>query len=216
MNLKMKTKTKVNTLAGIMAVVICFTAVPVIDVNASGNSSRWSKTINWEETIAPALKNQQTNKEGVYQQIKLGIQYKVISEGMIMHLYGGDEVNLPSEVIEKLYDEGYISGYLYKKMSGQQLTQEDIPNTVFDATYYYSKYEDLRQLIGTDADALFQHFITTGMSEGRVASTGFILEAYKKNYPELVKELGNNNAAYYEHYILFGISEGRVADRIVK
>lgn len=211
MSLKMEAKTRVRVVTGIMAAVMCFTIVPAIDVNASSSSSRWNKTISWEDTITPALKNQQTDTEGVYQQIKLGIQYKVISEGMIMHLYGGEEVNLPSEVIQKLYDEGYISGYLYKKMSGQQLTQGDIPKTVFDATYYYSQYEDLRELVGTDANALFQHFITKGMAEGRVASTGFQINTYKKNYPELAKELGDNNAAYYEHFILFGISEGRVA-----
>ena len=39
----------------------------------------------------------------------------------------------------------------------------------FDAAYYLARYPDLQQAIGNDEDALFNHYVTCGMAEGRVA-----------------------------------------------
>ncbi len=39
----------------------------------------------------------------------------------------------------------------------------------FDAAYYLARYPDLQQAIGNDETALYNHFVTCGMAEGRVA-----------------------------------------------
>lgn len=56
-----------------------------------------------------------------------------------------------------------------------------------------------------------EHFVNSGMKEGRQASEEFNLEAYKASNPDLVGALGDNNQSYYEHYIASGKAEGRKA-----
>ena len=70
---------------------------------------------------------------------------------------------------------------------------------------------DLATAFGDNQKALFEHFINSGMKEGRQASSQFNLEAYKANNPDLVAQFGDDNAKYYEHYISSGKAEGRIA-----
>ena len=70
---------------------------------------------------------------------------------------------------------------------------------------------DLADIIGANQKALFEHFVTSGMKEGRQGSAGFNLSAYKANNPDLVAVFGDDNVKYYEHYISQGRAEGRVA-----
>ena len=64
---------------------------------------------------------------------------------------------------------------------------------------------------GANQKALFEHFVTSGMKEGRQANSKFNLSAYKANNPDLVSVFGDDNAKYYEHYISSGKAEGRKA-----
>lgn len=82
---------------------------------------------------------------------------------------------------------------------------------VFVPTYYSSKYADLKKVYGTNATALFDHFIKFGMQEKRQASASFNVEVYKNNYVDLQKTFGNNYPEYYKHYCQFGKKEGRKA-----
>lgn len=59
--------------------------------------------------------------------------------------------------------------------------------------------------------ALFEHFINSGMKEGRQGSSQFNLAAYKANNPDLVALFGDDNVKYYEHYMAGGKAEGRKA-----
>ena len=56
-----------------------------------------------------------------------------------------------------------------------------------------------------------EHFVNSGMKEGRQGSSAFNLAAYKANNPDLVAAFGEDNQKYYEHYISSGKSEGRKA-----
>lgn len=80
---------------------------------------------------------------------------------------------------------------------------------VFDPTYYANKYADLKNAFGTNSTALFNHFCTNGMKEGRVASTNFNVITYKNNYADLRTAFGNNLPLYYRHYITNGHVEKR-------
>ncbi|MBQ9928717.1 MAG: VanW family protein [Lachnospiraceae bacterium] len=83
---------------------------------------------------------------------------------------------------------------------------------VFDWEYYYNNYADLQQTIGKNEAALFEHFVTTGMKEGRNGSADFQLKAYMLNNLDLLPVYGAKDlSAYYIHYMTCGKSEGRVA-----
>lgn len=82
---------------------------------------------------------------------------------------------------------------------------------VFDPEYYYSQYEDLQQAIGNDPEALFTHFVNSGIKEGRSGNPEFNLRAYIQNNPDLMPVYGENFAGYCQHYTASGKAEGRIA-----
>lgn len=85
-------------------------------------------------------------------------------------------------------------------------------STVFDWEYYYNTYPDLQQNIGKDANALFQHFLTSGMKEGRSGNAQFQVKAYMYNNLDLLPIYGAKDLSlYYTHYITCGKQEGRKA-----
>lgn len=84
-------------------------------------------------------------------------------------------------------------------------------DAVFDATYYYNRYADLRNAgLKTDAQ-LWEHFKTYGMKERRQASASFNVDKYASNYIDLRKAFGSNWKSYYRHYCEYGLKEGRKA-----
>lgn len=82
---------------------------------------------------------------------------------------------------------------------------------VYDYYSYKSLNPDLANLYRNNDYKYFQHFITSGMAEGRQANYDFNLATYKNNNPDLVAAFGDDNAKYYEHYITTGKAEGRKA-----
>lgn len=209
-------KKKIQKMAAVAAASVLTASLlmmPTVPVQAQTPSSgkTWD-VISWENTIKPALAKT-TDVNTVYRELKQGIQYKVLSEGNIRHLYEDQTTKLPIEAVQKLYTEGLVSGYLYHLLAGQPFTADDM-KPVFDAAVYYQKNQDIQGPVGTDPNALFAHFLANGMAEGRTASADFNLSFYKANYPDLVKIYGTDNAAYYQHYMLYGRFEGRVADKL--
>ncbi|MDD7739434.1 MAG: hypothetical protein PUJ62_05095 [Lachnospiraceae bacterium] len=70
---------------------------------------------------------------------------------------------------------------------------------------------DIAQVTGTDPAALYQHFVTSGMAEGRQGAATFNVQVYIANNPDLGALLGTNLPAYYNHYLTQGQYEGRKA-----
>lgn len=81
---------------------------------------------------------------------------------------------------------------------------------VFNAAYYANKYADLKAAFGTDAAALFNHFLTYGIAEGRQASATFHITVYKEKNADLQKAFGNDLLKYIEHYLTYGQKENRI------
>lgn len=81
--------------------------------------------------------------------------------------------------------------------------------SVYNPTYYSSKYADLKRGYGNDTDALITHFVEHGMQEGRRGNATFDVQYYKYAYPDLKRGYGDNYKLYYMHYIQHGRSEGR-------
>lgn len=85
-------------------------------------------------------------------------------------------------------------------------------SAVFDAEYYYNANPDVQEAIGHDADRLLEHFITSGMKEGRAAKADFDVHAYMRNNLDLLAVYGVGDLSrYYYHYMESGKAEGRVA-----
>jgi len=211
MNKMMRNKTVVKIAAGVLSAAFVITAVPTLDAQAAAYNSKYTTTYSWEELILPALKKQ-TDVNGVYRQLKLSLQYGTLNEGNIRHLYEQSDVNIQLEVILKLYQDGLVSSYLYKDLASLSMNADDLA-PIFNADYYYNANPDLQTVIGYDPAKLFEHFVTYGMNEGRVASSTFNINYYKSNYPAIVAEYGSNNASYYDHYMAYGRFEGRVANK---
>ena len=112
-----------------------------------------------------------------------------------------------TETITNLASQ-YRSASLQNPPFVQQLAQ-------YQAVYNYKDYlklnPDLAEVFGTNQKALFEHFVTNGMKEGRQGSSEFNLNTYKANNPDLVAAFGDDNVKYYEHYISSGKAEGRIA-----
>lgn len=86
---------------------------------------------------------------------------------------------------------------------------------VFDAAYYAEKYSDIRAAYGSDAKAMFEHFLVFGMNEHRQASPEFNVDTYAKLSPDVVEWAKVDRKVswpkIYQHYCIFGRKEGRVA-----
>ena len=82
---------------------------------------------------------------------------------------------------------------------------------VFNAKYYADKYPDLKAAFGYNEEALWNHFIKYGLSEGRIASPVFSIRYYKNKYPDLQQAFGSDYEKYVEHFLKYGMKEGRIA-----
>lgn len=82
---------------------------------------------------------------------------------------------------------------------------------VYDYQYYKANNPDLAAMYGDNQWKYLEHFINSGMKEGRQGNAEFNLAAYKQNNQDLIPALGDDNQKYYEHYIAGGKAEGRKA-----
>lgn len=81
--------------------------------------------------------------------------------------------------------------------------------SAFDPVFYANKYPDVKQAFGTNADALFSHFLNNGMKEGRMMNSNFDPKAYIAAYPDVKAYCNGDYTKAYEHYVTNGIREGR-------
>lgn len=80
---------------------------------------------------------------------------------------------------------------------------------VFDPDYYAEQNPDVVAIFGTDPTALYNHFATYGVNEGRQGMASFNVTQYRNAYADLQAAFGDNWDAYVEHYFTSGMSEGR-------
>lgn len=85
----------------------------------------------------------------------------------------------------------------------------------FDYVRYANDYPDVKAAFGLNATALYRHYTTFGVKEGRVAyptrvnASSFDYMRYANDYPDLKAAFGYDAKALYNHYINFGIAEKR-------
>jgi|GEM_PF-1292938 len=200
-------KNKIVKSIGICVAIVAMSFLPIVQSSAAAAyDSDYTKTYTFENLIKPALTNQYTNEQGIYRQLELAFRYRVLTQGEVLDLYDLG-YTVPVGVLAKLYNAGYINGYVYHRATGSAITMDDMKD-VFDAEYYYNAYPDLQKAYGYDESALFNHFMTSGMSEGRRGSLSFDPVYFKNTYKDVADELGDDMSLYYIHYILHGVELG--------
>ena len=86
-----------------------------------------------------------------------------------------------------------------------------IDSIAFDAKYYLDTYADLKAVFGNDYNGAYNHYRTSGINEGRIASPYVDVRYYLDTYADLRAVFGKNYAAAFDHYVTCGINEGRIA-----
>lgn len=87
--------------------------------------------------------------------------------------------------------------------------EKELLRSIFDVEYYKAQNSELLDLVGDDEEALFEHFITCGVFEGRTCNSYFDPSAYASAYSELSDAFGNDILKYYVHYAAIGKDEDR-------
>lgn len=87
-------------------------------------------------------------------------------------------------------------------------------NSLFDAEWYAKQNPDVVAAMGDAEEALFEHFLSHGLWEGRQINENFDVNAYGSAYPDLqeaFKDLtpAEKVLALTEHYVNYGEGEGR-------
>ncbi len=82
--------------------------------------------------------------------------------------------------------------------------------TAFDLNYYSSKYVDVGNAYSGGFDRSLQHYLNSGMPEGRNGSSLYNAKNYMSANPDLAAAYGTDNfVAATKHWIVFGRPEGR-------
>ena len=90
----------------------------------------------------------------------------------------------------------------------------------FDYIDYADRYSDLKAAFGYDRDALYNHYLTYGIKEGRIVNfwraagtiDKFDYIDYADRYSDLEAAFGYDREALYTHYLTYGIKEGRIVN----
>ena len=100
--------------------------------------------------------------------------------------------------------------YLTPKRVGTTIYNGVDYSRVYNYNYYVETYPDLYNAFKNSPSYAIEHFVTTGMNEGRRGNESFDVRAYRNRYSDLRRIFGwNDLSAYYHHYINCGYAEGR-------
>lgn len=128
----------------------------------------------------------------------------------------GDLANAYGDNMEKYYWHYMVAGKAEGRDGKPEVIIENVTvyngrdyKDVYNATYYYKRYGDLRNVYGKDPQKLLKHFVIQGMKEGRQGSEEFNVKIYRANYSDLDEKFGDDLEKYYQDYMETGKAEGR-------
>lgn len=84
-----------------------------------------------------------------------------------------------------------------------------IEDLTFNSTFYTSHYSDLNRIFGNNEISLGNHFLNSGIGEGRAASQIFDVKYYLNNNADLKAAFGTNYTTAYNHFLTNGYKENR-------
>lgn len=105
-------------------------------------------------------------------------------------------------------------------ITGELLNLMDkyVPADIFDYDWYLRKHPELIEVCGTDKNAIYTFYATTGQAagwQGRIAPDKLICPQnfdhtrYAAENPDVAAVVGLDKMALYTHYVNNGIAEGR-------
>lgn len=107
---------------------------------------------------------------------------------------------------------GIMDYYGVKENADQLLKdKENQYALVYDYNYYVNKYADVKKQYSSNRQGALDHFLSTGMKEGRQGNSSFDVNSYRMQYADLRQKYGDSLKDYYDHYIKEGYSQGRQA-----
>lgn len=167
--------------------------------------TQWSTQYSTLTLLKSALANPHTNADGIYEQLMLACKYRSVSEADILQLVN-DGIQIPVSVLQRLYTEGWISGILYKNLTGGTLTAADYSD-VFDANYYVAANPAIAAavqsgLLANDPETLLQNYLLCGLPAGLNGNATFDIATYEKQNADVVTACGGNRVAEITYYIL--------------
>ncbi len=103
-------------------------------------------------------------------------------------------------------------------IASDDMLRAEIEASLYDFEYYCMANEDVlsintdvAKVVGKDYAAATNHFLTSGIYEGRSGSREFDYTVYKYCNKDVVKEFGDDIVGYYFHYVNYGRAENRTA-----
>ncbi len=72
---------------------------------------------------------------------------------------------------------------------------------VFNSNFYMLKYPDLKEAFGSNADALWSHYVNFGMKEGRDPHPEISMSALRLRYAFLQTLYGSDYSKYIQHFV---------------
>ena len=118
------------------------------------------------------------------------------------YYYGEDGKRVIGQIL-------YINNYWYlcEKETGE-VTKSKYAGDVFNAEDYASYYSDVVNALGTDENALLNHWLTCGIYEGRRPSELYSYDYYANAYGGRTTEYGDSYECVMGHFALLGMANG--------
>lgn len=82
-------------------------------------------------------------------------------------------------------------------------------SSVFDAKYYAENNPDVVNEVGTDENALLEHFVSLGIYQERQGSKAFDVDKYLYYNEDVANSCKKDKRDAYIHYIMYGKDEKR-------
>ena len=182
--------------------------VPMTAFAAPAYESNYTETSSMAQLLMPALMKN-TDPTGVALQLSTALRYGSITQGDIWNMIQ-EGCTIPAESLRLLYEQGQVSGYLYKTASGLPYEPSDFAG-VYDEKDYVSLNPAIAKALSDGSlqeQDLFYNFLLVGMPNGLAGSKEFSPAVFSEKYPEIAEELGNNVSSYYVWYLIYGKDKG--------
>lgn len=187
-------------------------AVPMLSmpVSAASNqpayNSKWTAQYPFLTLLKSSLINPQTDANGIYEQLVQALKLKAISETDIAQLVR-EGYRIPSQVLQRLYTEGWISPAAYAMLTGKTYTAAQL-RAVFNAAYYVEANPAVSTAVQngalpSDEASLFLNYLACGIPAGLSASPDFSFAYFEKTYPVVAKDLNYDKMSEIVFYVTY-------------
>lgn len=98
---------------------------------------------------------------------------------------------------------------LNPKSYANVLVKNQQDSLIIDVEAYKAAYDDLAKAFGNNSSAYVNHYLTSGVYEGRTEGVLFDPLLYAESYSDVKAAFGYDISSIVEHYIKYGIKEKR-------